>query len=118
MKVAIAINENMCPEHFGHCKSFKIYDIENDKINSDEYVENPGHKPGFLPKFLKEKGVNTIIAGSMGDKAQQIFKFNNIEIIVGVNGKADDIIKLYMTKKLVSDNSVCNKHEHEGHCED
>lgn len=116
MKIAIANNENMCTEHFGHCEGFKIYELENDKIISEGFIKNPGHKPGFLPVFLKEKGVNIVISGGMGQMAQEIFKEKNIQVIVGVEGDNTMIINQYIDGKLKSDNSICDKHENEGNC--
>ncbi|HOZ54463.1 MAG TPA: NifB/NifX family molybdenum-iron cluster-binding protein [Clostridia bacterium] len=116
MKIAIASNENMCCEHFGHCEGFKVYEIENEKVVSEMFFENPGHKPGFLPVFLKEKGANVVIAGGMGEMAQQIFKENNIEVIVGVSGNLEQIVKEYIAKNLKSTGAVCDKHENEGNC--
>lgn len=118
MKIAVASNENMCCEHFGHCEGFKVYEIENDEVKSETFLKNPGHKPGFLPVFLKEKGINVVISGGMGEMAQQIFKENNIEVIVGASGSLEEIIKTYISKSLKSTGSICDKHEHEGHCED
>lgn len=117
MKIAIASDKNMCCEHFGHCEGFKIYEIKNNKIISEIFVENPGHKPGFLPMFLKEKGINIIVSGGMGEMAQKIFKENNIEVIVGVKESTDEIIKTYILNKLKSDYSICDKHSYQGACE-
>ncbi len=72
-KVAIASEKDNVSDHFGYCEGFNIYDIKEEKITKKEFVPNPGHKPGFLPNFLNEKGVNIIISGGMGQKAVNIF---------------------------------------------
>ena len=118
MKIAIANNDNMCTEHFGHCEGFKIYELENGKIINEDFIKNPGHKPGFLPMFLKEKGINVIISGGMGQMAQELFIENNIEVIVGANGENIELINQYLNGFLKSDKSICQKHEHEGNCEE
>ena len=69
MKIAISTDGDLVSAHFGRCPSFTIVVFESDKIISKHTIDNPGHHPGFLPQFLKEKGVNAIIAGGMGQRA-------------------------------------------------
>ena len=118
MKIAIAKEGNLVSGHFGHCEGFEIYDIENGKVKGHVFQENPGHRPGFLPVFLSEKGVNVIVSGGMGATAQELFKANNISVIVGAQGSVEDTIQKYLNNELVSTGSVCEEHAHEGHCND
>lgn len=116
MKVAIAREGNMVSGHFGHCEGFEIFNLENNNIVSREFIQNPGHVPGFLPKFLGEKNVNVIIAGGMGETAQVLFKENNINVIVGAQGSLDNVINSYINNELKSTESVCTEHAHHGSC--
>lgn len=116
MKIAIASENKYVCDHFGHCEGFEIYQIEGNNIVKKEYVPNPGHRPGYLPVFLKELDVNTIISGGMGETAQQLFADNNIQVVVGASGLTDDVINKYIDGSLVSSGSVCREHVHEGHC--
>lgn len=118
MKVAVASEGAMVSGHFGHCEGFTLYDIENVEVKGKVFVPNPGHKPGFLPVFLKEQKADVIIAGGMGETAQVLFNDNGIEVVVGAQGKADDVVKLYLAGGLQSTGSVCTEHAHEGHCND
>lgn len=116
MRIAVASEGNKVSGHFGHCEGFTIFDVDNGNIVSKEDVKNPGHKPGFLPEFLKGKNVDVIISGGMGEKAQDLFKNNNIDVVVGAEGLADDEVKRFISGSLKSTGSVCSKHEYEGHC--
>ncbi|MCM1991507.1 NifB/NifX family molybdenum-iron cluster-binding protein [Oceanirhabdus seepicola] len=116
MRVTIASEGNNVSGHFGHCEGFKVYDIKGKKIINESLVENPGHKPGFLPQFLNDLGVEIIIAGGMGERAQQLFNKNNIDVIVGACGECGEVIKRFLDGTLVSSGSVCREHEHEGDC--
>lgn len=118
MKIAIASEGKNVSGHFGHCEGFTMYDVQDNKVVSKEVIQNPGHKPGFLPVFLKDKGTNLIIAGGMGKAAQDLFIENGIDVIVGAQGLADDAIDNYLSGNLVSSGSICTEHQHEGHCED
>ena len=116
MKIAIASEGKKVSGHFGHCEGFTMYNIEGDKVVNSEFVPNPGHKPGFLPMFLKEKDVDIIISGGMGGSAQQLFRNNNIEVIVGAEGDCDNIIVSYLKGEIKSTGSICIEHSHEGSC--
>ncbi|SHK38050.1 NifB/NifX family molybdenum-iron cluster-binding protein [Tepidibacter formicigenes] len=116
MKVAIAKEGNMVSGHFGHCEGFEVFDLENKTVVKREFIENPGHRPGFLPRFLAEKGINLIIAGGMGETAQVLFRENGVDVIVGVMGSLDDVIDKFIKGELKSTGSVCKEHQHEGDC--
>jgi predicted Fe-Mo cluster-binding NifX family protein len=118
MKIAIASEGKYVSGHFGHCEGFTMYDVEGGKITAKEFIQNPGHKPGFLPVFLRDKGTNVIIAGGMGETAQDLFNENGIEVFVGAEGLCEDVINEYSKGNLKSTGSVCTEHQHEGHCED
>jgi len=116
MKIAVASEGKKVTEHFGHCEGFTIFDTENDKIKSSEFIESPGHKPGFLPVFLYEKGVKVIISGGMGGGAIDIFNEKGVEVITGASGDAEAAVKSYLKGELKSTGSVCHEHKHAGEC--
>lgn len=111
MKIAVASDKGQVTGHFGHCETFEVFDSEHGKIVKEESIPNPGHKPGFLPNFLNDKGVNTIISGGMGGAAVDIFNQHNIEVIIGAKGDAKDSAEAYLKGELKSTGSVCH-HEH------
>jgi Mrp family chromosome partitioning ATPase/predicted Fe-Mo cluster-binding NifX family protein len=116
MKIAVASEGKMVTEHFGHCEGFNIFDTENGKIVKSEFIPNPGHRPGFLPNFLNDKGVNVIISGGMGGGAIDIFNEKNIEVIVGATGAAEAAVNSYLKGELQSTGSVCHEHQHHDEC--
>jgi predicted Fe-Mo cluster-binding NifX family protein len=115
-KIAVASNDKNVTGHFGHCDNFMLYDTENNKIIKEECVANPGHKPGFLPNFLADKGVNVIISGSMGQGAVDIFNERNVEVITGASGDAKTAVERYLTGELKSTGSICHEHQHHDDC--
>ena len=117
MKIAVASDGQNVSGHFGHCEGFTVYEVKKDKeVCGKNFVQNPGHKPGFLPVFLKDLGTDVIVAGGMGAMAQQLFNENGIEVIVGAQGKCDDVVDSFLKGNLKSTGSVCTEHKHEGHC--
>lgn len=116
MKIAIASEGKYVSGHFGHCEGFTVYEVEENKVVKKDFKQNPGHRPGFLPNFLKELGVNVVISGGMGETAQRLFAQNNIEVVVGAQGDCDDVIQRYLKGELESTGSICREHQHHGHC--
>ena len=118
MNIAVASEGKVVSGHFGHCEGFTMYDVDNIEVKGKEFVPNPGHKPGFLPVFLKEKKADVIIAGGMGATAQDLFVENGIEVVVGAQGNTDDVVQMYIAGGLKSSGSICSEHAYEGHCND
>ena len=109
MKLAIPTAEGKLAMHFGHCETFTIVEIESNEIVKKEDLTPPPHEPGVLPKWLGGLNVNVIIAGGMGIRAQDLFKANNIEVIVGAPAaNVEELIKAYLSGTLVTGDNVCD----------
>lgn len=118
MKIAIASEGTRVSEHFGHCEGYTLFDVVDGVVGSSQFVQSPGHKPGYLPIFLRDAGAEVMIAGGMGAAAQELFRENNIEVYVGVSGDLVEAAKSFAKGELVSSGSVCSEHAHEGQCND
>lgn len=116
MKIAVSCNGNEIWAHFGHCENFMIYDAENGKVVNEESVPNPGHRPGFLPNFLADRGVEVIISGGMSGGAVDIFNERNVEVVLGAQGDARTAVEAYLRGELESTGSICHEHEHAHEC--
>lgn len=116
MKIATPCNGTEIWGHFGHCENFMIYDVENGEIVKEESVPNPGHRPGFLPNFLADMGVEVIIAGGMGGGAVDIFNERNVEVVVGASGDSKAAVSAYLKGELESTGAVCHEHKHAHEC--
>ncbi|MCK4662527.1 MAG: NifB/NifX family molybdenum-iron cluster-binding protein [Bacteroidales bacterium] len=109
MKFAIPILNGQLTPHFGHCEKFAILETENNKVIKEDFVTPPIHQPGVYPKFLADHGVNIIIAGGMGQKAQNLFTQNNIEVCVGVNAETPDkLVEQYLSGFLKTGQNLCD----------
>jgi len=83
-KIAVPTAENGTLDgHFGHCRYFNVYHVENDQIIDEQRLAPPPHEPGVLPVFLAEQGVTDVIAGGMGQRAIQIFNQHGVNVFVG-----------------------------------
>jgi len=115
MRIAIASDNGKVTGHFGHCEGFIVFDEEGGNIVKEEFIQNPGHKPGFLPKFLAERNIDVIISGGMGGGAVNLFNENGIEVILGASGDSRNAAEAYLRGELKSSESVCHEHRHHHH---
>ena len=114
MKIGIPTENDKLCSHFGHCEYFTVFTVENNEITFTEKVQTPTHTPGAYPKLLADNGVQVVLAGGMGQKAQDIFAANNIKTFVGIEGgNVEDLVKDYLAGKIVSTGEFCNHtHDH------
>ena len=110
MKFAVPVVNGKLNMHFGHCDAFAMIEVnEENEIVSEEEIEAPPHEPGLLPKWLGEKGVNTVIAGGMGHRAQQLFANQNIKVVTGApSALARDLVTQYLANELVTGANACD----------
>ncbi len=111
MRVAITSDGNAVYPHFGYCPMFTIVEIEDGKASHRITLENPGHVPGFLPKYLQDKGVNLVVTGGMGQKAIRLFDQAGVEVIVGVSGSIDQVVEDLINGTLEGGESSCGHGE-------
>ena len=116
MKIAISTEKGYVAAHFGRCPMYTIVDIEDNLVTNKEEIENPGHQPGFLPEFLGARGVNLIISGGMGPRAQGLFAQKNIQTVIGIQGPIDEVIENYIQGQLKPGEDLCD-HGREHHME-
>ena len=116
MKFAIPMAMGKLTTHFGHCREFCFVQVENDTITGTEILEPPAHEPGVLPKWLSDHGVNVVIAGGMGQMAQQLFTQAGIKVMTGAPPESpEDLVKAYLSSKLVTGENLCG-HDPDSPC--
>jgi predicted Fe-Mo cluster-binding NifX family protein len=108
LKFALALHGNELSPHFGHCETFMIVDAQDGKEISREELDNPGHQPGLLPRLLAQEGVECVIAGGIGRRAQALFSDSGIKVIPGVQGEADVVVDAFLTGELKAGQNLCD----------
>lgn len=101
-KIAIPVDDSgMLDGHFGHCKFFAVLTATDKIIEEEKMIVPPPHEPGLLPKWLAEQGVTDVLAGGMGQKAIQIFNYNEVNVWVGAPRKsARDIAQGFLDNSI------------------
>jgi len=110
-RIAIPLANGKLAMHFGHCESFALIDTndEGTAIANREDKAAPAHEPGLLPKWLGEMDVNIIIAGGMGQRAQNLFTERGIKVLVGAPAETpEEIVERYLSGKLQPGENFCD----------
>ncbi len=110
MKFAVPTNQGKLCAHFGHCEAFALIDIDTaGAIINETYVTPPPHEPGLLPDWLSQKGVNCVIAGGMGSRAQQLFAQKGIRVVTGAMGEhPQEIVEHHLKGTLQMGANTCD----------
>ena len=118
-RIAIPTENGELCAHFGHCQSFALIEVKDNKINDIAEVIPPEHQPGLYPRWIAGYEVTDVIAGGMGQKAIQLFNAQNINVFVGAPTKsARELGNDFIAGKLSLQANYCNhdsnKHQHGG----
>lgn len=111
MKIVIPVANGQLSMHFGHCEKFAVIEVDEKekKILGKEFLDAPPHQPGLLPSWLAERGANVIIAGGMGQRAQELFAANGIKVVIGAPAESPEkLAGDFLAGTLVSGANVCD----------
>jgi predicted Fe-Mo cluster-binding NifX family protein len=109
LKIAIPTANGRLTPHFGHCQQFAIVTIQDGSVESTEFAKPPPHEPGVLPRWLHEQGVERVIAGGMGRRAQAFFQQFGIEVVVGAPSDTPEAVaQAYLDDSLETGANLCD----------
>lgn len=117
MKIAVPTRDGVVDDHFGHCKEFTVFTIEENKVvatNIVPSVEGCGCKSN-IASTLRQIGVSVMLAGNMGDGAVNVLNAQNIKAIRGCSGAVENVVNDYLNGKLVDSKLVCDHHNCHNH---
>jgi len=100
----------MAADHFGRCRDFVIFDIEEKKIVKSEVVKNPyfqKHVPGAVPKFISSKKADVLITLGAGPMAVELLKSMGIKVIFA-GGKVTEVVERYLKGELKEKDNTCS----------
>lgn len=115
MKIAVTYENGQVFQHFGHCASFKIFEVENGKVVDSRVVDTNGSGHGALAGLLEELGVNALICGGIGGGARIALEEADIAIYGGVSGDADEAVAEFLAGSLNFNAHACCSHHHHDH---
>lgn len=121
MRIAVTYENGEIFQHFGHTEQFKVYEVVNGEIVSEEILGSNGSGHGALAMLLSGNKVDILICGGIGGGAQMALAEMGIKLYGGVFGNADEAVKALLRESLEYNPDVkCNHHgeghEHHGNC--
>jgi predicted Fe-Mo cluster-binding NifX family protein len=111
MKIAIPLAAGRLCMHFGHCEQFALVDVDEvaQKGRGTTLLTPPPHEPGLLPRWLHEQGADVVIAGGIGQRAQQLFAQSGIRVLVGAPvGTPEELVAAYLEGSLKPGQNTCD----------
>ncbi len=110
VKVAVPIEKGRLAPHFGAADHFAIFEVDDEgpRIMAQVTLTPPTHEKGAYPRFLRDQGVQVVLAGAMGARAVQMLESLGIEVRTGVPGEAPEtLVQLHLKGELVASDESC-----------
>jgi predicted DNA-binding protein (UPF0251 family)/predicted Fe-Mo cluster-binding NifX family protein len=117
MIVAVPYLGGAVNAHFGSTQAFLVAEATGETVERTTLYEVQGmqHNHAGIAGFLKEQGVEVILAGGMGGPMQQALKRAGFELYCGVSGPAVEAVEAFLRGEIEQSESTCGHHhgEHE-----
>lgn len=130
IRLALPVNAGRLHDHFGGSRDFALVDLDLNEqtVYATTIVPAPPHQPGLFPRWLRQLGVNTVVAGGIGKRAIELFTRHNITVRAAEPGTRIEIIAAaFLSGQLERAPEPCahhgrhheheHEHEHEHHHE-
>ena len=116
MKIAVPTRDEKVDSHFGHCDHYTLFTIDDQKtiveVSNYEAPQGCGCKSD-IASLLKEEGVDTMLAGNMGQGAVNKVSQEGIKVIRGCSGNIETVVKQYLSGFILDSGLVCSDDDHE-----
>jgi len=111
LRIAVPVAQGRLSAHFGHCDEFAFFDVDAaaKTILKEKRDAAPPHEPGLLPAWLAERATDIILAGGMGERAQNLFADKGIKVFVGAaTDEPQHVVEAYLNGNLILGDNLCD----------
>ena len=115
MIIAVTYDNNNIFQHFGHTEYFKLYAVEDGKIEDTTVVATDGQGHGALADFLAARNVSALICGGIGYGAVAALARAGIAVFGGISGDCDGAVEKLLNRELQYNSEPTCNHHAEGH---
>lgn len=104
-------------QHFGHTETFKVYELAEGEIRSEEIIDTNGTGHGALAGLLALQSVDALICGGIGGGARNALAEAKIMVYPGASGNADENVRAFLSGNLLyNPDTMCSHHSGEHTC--
>ena len=117
MIIAVPYLQGHVNAHFGSTQEFLIAEVVDDRVTETSVYEIQGmqHSHSGIAGFLRDQGVQVILAGGMGAPMQQALKRTGFELCCGVSGPAVEAVEAFLRGDIEHSEATCGHHHGEHH---
>jgi len=102
LKVALPVDNGKLSDKFGHASHFAFFNVKDGAVGPMNLVPNPPHEPWGIPGWLDSLGVTHVIAGALGEKAQELLVKKGIQVIAGAPLEAPETLMDKYLKEILA----------------
>ncbi len=115
MTIAVPYLQGDVNAHFGSTRAFLLAQTADGKVQRTTLYEVQGmqHNHAGIAGFLKEQGVEVILAGGMGAPMQQALKKQGFDLYCGVSGPAAEAVEAFLRGEIEQSDATCGHHHGE-----
>jgi predicted Fe-Mo cluster-binding NifX family protein len=104
IKIAVPTRGSVVEEQYGKCEMYTLYTInEKGKLGHIEFLASPnlcGCRTN-ISNSLQQRGVNVMLAGSMGEDAFNLLNSQGINVYRGCSGDVRKLLDLFLQGKII-----------------
>lgn len=109
MKIAVAVKNNTTSNKLCDSDEFRIFDVYDREIISENTEKTPRDGSSNIISFLKRYGVEVIISGCISREYFDSLKFSGIKPLTGAEGSPEMVVEDYICWSIKFDEDVCVK---------
>ena len=115
MIVAVPYLQGNVNAHFGSTQEFLIAEVIDGKVQRTSVfaIQGMQHSHAGIAGFLKDQGVEVILAGGMGAPMQQALKQMGFTLYCGVSGPALEAVDALVRGEIEHSEATCGHHHGE-----
>lgn len=109
-RIAVPLANGQLTVHFGAAEQFALFDVDGTtcSITGHQVAIPPTRERGAFPAWLRDQGVSTVLAGSMGPRAMQILDRFGIKVVLGIEyGTRGGLVQDYLLGLLQTSGGTC-----------
>ncbi|MEW5774584.1 MAG: NifB/NifX family molybdenum-iron cluster-binding protein [Thermodesulfobacteriota bacterium] len=117
MKIAVPTRQGRVDEHFGHCESFTVLTLDENRAVAGEESFTPPPGCGCksnVATTLRDMGVTLLIGGNMGEGAAVRLRSEGIAVVRGASGPVRQAVADWAAGRLADSKITCLSHGHAG----